>query len=233
VLVDVLQTTALVVGLGVSLRALGVFQRADYSIQSSYQRPTATDFHHRTVPRFVVEWQNLGNLPVTFSHFELLEPRSTGVVSPAGEFIWHEGAEFFIDGIPRGRVPSLQAFHKVDFKTQSIDVPPRSVAAEIFEMKSFVDEALPGQRELVLADLDPYFEPVLAFQDSFGHQFHCDSHGVHPGEYVFPAEDALRRAMSEGSLEQRVVVDKNWLRLLLVRPRWRFQTKFARRHIPV
>ncbi len=47
------------------------------------------------MPHFVLEYRNTGNVPVTFSDFELVLPRHD--IIRDGQFVGHLGAELFID----------------------------------------------------------------------------------------------------------------------------------------
>ena len=80
---------ALLLGVWLSLRTLGVLNRPRYEISAAYLPRDEVGFG--AMPHFVVEYRNTGNVPVTFSDFELALPRHDFI--QGDKLVGHLGAE--------------------------------------------------------------------------------------------------------------------------------------------
>src|SRR4051812_44826215 len=76
------------------LRALGFLERPRYTLTSSYL-PPHDEMGFGVMPHFVVEYSNAGNVPVTFSDFNLVMPRR--LFDEEDTYIDNLGAELFIE----------------------------------------------------------------------------------------------------------------------------------------
>jgi hypothetical protein len=65
---------ALLLGIWLSARGLGLLERPRYALESLYIGP-ADYVGFSTMPHFMLQINNTGNVPVTFSDFELILPR--------------------------------------------------------------------------------------------------------------------------------------------------------------
>jgi hypothetical protein len=167
------------------------------------------------MPHFVVQYENHGNAPVTFSDFELLLPRLKGVVGTDGKFVLHLGAELFIDKRPTSRVWGIQHLKALDYRTKRLSLAPGQSHTDFFDLGAFVQapDAFARGTELRIPD---DFEPILQFRDSFGHEFHCDQDGAHHGAYRYPhqreleAEGLRERASASATLQRRPIRWFGW-----------------------
>lgn len=146
-----------------------------------------------TVPHFIVQYENCGNVPVTFSEFELLLPRLDGVIDSESGFVLHLGAQLYIDKRPSSRIWGLQHLKALDYRTNKVPLEPGASHTDFFDLGAFVGRDALATGESAV-QIPPDFSPVLQFHDSFGHEFHCDEAGVQEGPYVYPHESALTAA---------------------------------------
>jgi hypothetical protein len=181
-----------VLAIWIALRTLGMFDRPAFTVRSTWLSPTDPMLGTTTIPHFVVQYDNHGNAPVTFSDFEILLPRLKGVVGKDGSFVLHLGAELFIDKRPSSRVWGIQHLKGLDYRTNKVPLRPGASHTDFFDLGAFVEvnDAFGGDQVRIPDD----FEPVLQFRDSYGHWFHCDASGAHLGEYAYPHQRDLEAA---------------------------------------
>ena len=100
-----------------SAKSLGLLDRPKHWLRCNYVRPHDV-VGFPTVPHFVLEYENRGNVPVVFSDFFLLLPRLEGVLTTDGAFISHPGADLLIDKRPSARIGSAQAYRIMRISTR-------------------------------------------------------------------------------------------------------------------
>lgn len=88
-------------GIWFSARGLGLLERPRYALESLYIG-LADYVGFSTMPHFMLQINNTGNVPVTFSDFELILPRRD--IFRDGSFVAHPGARAFIDKLPSFRL---------------------------------------------------------------------------------------------------------------------------------
>jgi hypothetical protein len=143
-----------------------------------------------TMPHFLVEYENLGNVPLTFSDFELVLPRFEKV-SSTGDYKLQLGAELFIDKRPTARIGPIQHLRAIDYRTNTVRLEPGASYSDFFDLGAFVEGADPKQK-FSTGKLPPDFEPVLTFRDSFANRYWVNAEGVHAGRYEAPMAAAIR-----------------------------------------
>jgi hypothetical protein len=200
---------ALALGKWISAKAVGLRDRPKHSISARYL-PPADLLGFFTMPHFVVEYENQGNVPVTFSDFELLLPRFEEV-SADGDYKMHLGAKLYIDKRPTSTVGAIQHLRAVDYRTNAVRLEPGESRSDFFDLSAFLDDADPNE-PLPIVALPPQFEPVLTFRDSFGNRYHCDANGAHSGRYEAPMTTAMRAAGIKLSDPNAVVTARRWIR---------------------
>jgi hypothetical protein len=162
---------ALFLGVWLSLRAIGVFDRPSYEISAGYL-PERDEIGFGAMPHFVLEYRNTGNVPVTFSDFELVLPRHDFIRN--GQLVGHLGAELFIDKKKASRIGSFQHVQAIDYRTIRVELPPRTSDSTYFDLGAFLPNLNPERIEPAQVPLD--FEPVLKLTDSWGHELWVDRH---------------------------------------------------------
>lgn len=123
---------ALALSILLSLRALGVFARPAYTIISSYLRPHDI-VGFPTMPHFVLSYRNVGNVPVTFSDFELKYPR-LDAVDASGGFTLTTGARLHIDKRLSSRVGGVQEYEVIDYRTNMVELAPGASHTDFFDL---------------------------------------------------------------------------------------------------
>jgi len=177
---------ALLLGVWLSLRALGIFNRPSYTITANYL-PERDSLGFGAMPHFVVEYRNTGNVPVTFSDFELVLPRHDIIQS--GQLVGHLGADLFIDKRRSSRIGAMQHVRAIDYRTGKVELPPRSSHSDYFDLGAFLPDF--DAEKLGPARVPPDFEPVLKLTDSWAHELWIDRHGVHDGRWKHRDEERL------------------------------------------
>jgi hypothetical protein len=200
---------------------MGVFDRLRYAVTSSYIPETGW-LGLRSMPHFVVQFENEGTVPVTFSDFELLLPE---VLTPDedGQLVGTMGAELYIDKNRASRIVALQHIEKIDYRTTKVELRGRSSHMEFFDLRTFLPEGWGELGKLdknygTLAD----FEPVLAFHDNYGNEFHCDRRGIHRGAYEHPQMEALKTEGYDPGTPSKIVVKRRRVGTRRLRTRWEY-----------
>lgn len=183
---------SLVLGIGLALRAFGVFVSPRYEISSTYL-PPHDNLGFAAMPHFVVTFENIGNVPVTFSGFEIVQPRR---MFRGDTYIDHLGAELFIDGKRSSRIGTKKDAEKVDYLTTAVRLQPQDSAVEFFPLATLFPNI--DTERLQAASTGPDLNPVLQFNDSFGNVYYCDDLGIHNGRWNHPE---MRRLLAIGARE--------------------------------
>jgi hypothetical protein len=84
---------ALLLGVWISARAVGLLNRPKHWLRSTYIPPRGL-VGFFAMPHFMLEYENRGNMPVVFSDFMLMLPRIDGVVGGNGKFVLHRVRRF-------------------------------------------------------------------------------------------------------------------------------------------
>jgi hypothetical protein len=202
------------------LRAAGVFERPEYELTSSYLAPHDI-IGFPTMPHFVVMYRNVGNVPVTFSDFELKYPR-LDAVDNKGDFILTPGADLYIDKRLSSRLGGAQQYKKIDYRTNKVELAPGAMHTDFFDLGALLgwkpEEEEEEEEEggystaLETRTVPTDFHPVLTFTDSFGNELHCDEDGVHLGPYRYPHERAFRAGVPEVKMPHTLEVARSRLR---------------------
>ena len=203
---DAAAYVALVLGIVLSLRTLGLFERPVFSLTSNYLAPTNI-LGQPTVPHFVLDYRNEGNVSVVFSDFEVFLPR-LDPLDEEGRFIFQPGADFFIDKRPTMEIGGIQQYSKIDHRTNVVRLGPRESHVDYFDLESLLPD---GWDEVGWDSATAFarrFSPILRFRESWGNEYHCDQAGAHFGEYVYPYEDALTRDVPSRSWQHRLAVKR-------------------------
>jgi hypothetical protein len=182
---------ALLLGLWLGAKAVGLLDRPKHWVRSTYLPPQDL-LGFFAMPHFVVQYENLGNVPVAFSDFELVLPRFEKV-APDGSYTMHLGAEFFIDKRPTSTIGALQHIRAVDYRSNKVRLEPGEAHTDFFDLGAFVGNGDPPG-PLEPAKLPTDFNPVLTFHDSFGSRYHCDAEGIHVGRWESPMLRDMRAA---------------------------------------
>jgi hypothetical protein len=184
---------ALALGAWISVRTLGLLNRPKYWLRSTYLPPhDLVGFF--AMPHFMVEYENRGNTPVTFSDFMLILPRIDGLIDGAGRFVLHPGAELLIDKRPTTRIAAFQSFSKIDYRTAKVRLEPQEMHTDYFDLGAFFPEAKSEASRWKDVKVPTDFHPVMSFHDNFGNSYYCDNDGLHEGRWEPPHLDALRAA---------------------------------------
>jgi hypothetical protein len=203
---------ALGLGIWLSLRALGFFLTRKHSVSSTYL-PHRDAIGFDAMPHFVLEYENLGDVPVVFSDFELMLPRT---MFRGDTFIDHPGATLLIDKRKSSTVGGIKEFSRIDYRTNKVRLQPSESHTDFFDLGAFLedfDDADPLPTGRVPAD----FDPILQFRDSYGNEFYCDADGVHTGPYKHAELDKLLAKGVQKTLPRKITAARDrW------RPTWRF-----------
>lgn len=177
---------ALGLGIWLSLRALGFFLKRSYSLNARYLPHTdAVGFD--AMPHFVLQYQNLGEVTVVFSDFELLLPRR---MFRGDTFIDHPGADLLIDKRKSSTVGGIKEYSKVDYRTNKVRLEPGESHTDFFDLEAFLPNFDPTD-PMPTGGVPAGFNPALQFRDSFGHEYYCDEKALHTGAYKHPELDKL------------------------------------------
>lgn len=160
---------ALVLGVWIAAKSVGLLDRPKHSISARYL-PPADLLGFFTMPHFVVEYENQGNVPVTFSDFELLLPRFEEV-STEGNYKMHLGAKLYIDKRPTSTVGAIQHLRGIDYRTNTVRLEPGESHSDFFDLGAFLEDADP-KRAAADRRPSPNFEPVAS---------KCQARGPHLG----------------------------------------------------
>lgn len=191
-------------------KSLRLLDRPKHWLRCNYVRPHDV-VGFPTVPHFVLEYENRGNVPVVFSDFFLLLPRLEGVLTTDGAFISHPGADLLIDKRPSARIGSAQAYRIMDYRTNKVRLEPGDSHTDFFDLEAFVSAGGRYGDGPLKMTIPHDFSPVLTFHDQYGNAFYADPEGIHGGAWRYPHQAAL-----EATLDVRVLLGvetkRSWLR---------------------
>jgi hypothetical protein len=187
--VGVAAVLALALGVWISARTLGLLARPKFWLRSTYLPPRdAIGFF--AMPHFLIEYENRGNVPITFSDFMLALPRLEGVIDAKYGFVDHPGAKMFIDKRETSTLATAQEFKAMDFRTNKVRLEPGDSHTDFFDLEAFLPEAKQSDSFRV-ENVPNDFKPILTFHDSYGNVFWADEDGLRAGYYVYPHEAAM------------------------------------------
>ena len=201
---------ALILGVWISARTLGLLNRPKHWLRSTYLPPRdLVGFF--AMPHFLVEYENRGNIAVTFSDFVLALPRLENVIDDDGKFILHPGAELFIDKRPTSRMGNMQHWRKLDYRTNNVRLEPGDSHTDFFDLGAFLPDVKPDSR-FKQVSIPADFSPLLTFHDSYGNRYYCDDEGIHRGEYEYPHVAALMGAGEKAPARVGVLTQRRRVR---------------------
>jgi hypothetical protein len=104
-----------------------------------------------------------------------------------------------------------QHVRAIDYRTNKVELPPHSSHSDYFDLGAF----LPGfdPERIGPANVPPDFEPILKFDDSWGHELWIDRHGLHDGRWKHRDEDRLAEEFGYKIQSSRTLVRRRtWRR---------------------
>lgn len=176
------------------------------------------------MPHFVVQYRNTGNVPVTFSDFELILPRHA--IFQDGQYVSTLGADFFLDKRKSSRVGSLQHIKSLDYRTNKVRLEAGESHTDYFDLGAFLPD-LDTTKVMNTQGIPPGFDPILKFTDSWENEIVCDRWGVADGPWKHTDWDKLVAAGYRMSDPSTLTATQRTLSR-----RWRFQVMGRKNAMP-